>query len=119
MDPGGGKTDEHIAGFRVPAGDQVLLIHDSYRESGQVIFVHRIESGHFGRLAADQGRSRLLTAFRHAADDGCDLLRFIFAAGDIIQEKQRLPARAGDIIHTHGYTVDTDGVMLVHQKRQF
>ena len=39
------------------------------------------------RLAADQSTAGLLTAFGYTADDGCDLLRIIFAAGNIVQEE--------------------------------
>ena len=67
-------------------------------------------------LAADQGSFRLYTACGYAFYDLCDLLGNIFAACDIVQEKERFAACARDIVYAHGNAVDTDGIMLVHKK---
>ena len=69
-------------------------------------------------FAADQRRACLNTALRNTADNGSDLLRNIFAAGNVVQEEQRLCAAANNIIDAHRHRIDTDGVMLVHQNRQ-
>ena len=62
------------------------------REAGQVVLVFRIEAGHFGGFAADQGAAGLHAALRHAGDDVRDALGLVLAAGDVIQEKQGLCA---------------------------
>ena len=69
----------------------------------------------FGGLAADQGRTGLDAALGHAANDLGNALRHIFAAGDIIQEKQRLCAAADHIVDAHGNAVNADGVVLVQK----
>ena len=55
----------------------------------------------------------LLAALRHTGHDRRDLLRIVLAAGNIVQEKQRLAACTCNIVHAHGNTVNTDRVMLV------
>ena len=65
------------------------------------------------RLTADQRSSRLKAAFCHTLDDISDLLRLIFPARDVVQEKEGLSARAGNIVHAHCHCVDPDGIMFV------
>ena len=58
-------------------------------------------------------------ALCHTADDGCDLLRIIFAAGNIVQEKQGFSACTGNIVDAHCHTVDSHGIMTIQQESQF
>ena len=67
------------------------------------------------RLAADQRRAGLKASLSHAFHDIRDLFRLIFAACDVVKEKQRLSARACDIIYTHRNRVDADRVMFIHE----
>ena len=46
--------------------NQIFLIHRADRKTGQVILILRIETGHLGSLAADQGRPGLYAAFGNA-----------------------------------------------------
>ena len=68
--------------------------------------------------AADEGRPRLDAAVAHALDDVGDPLRHVFAAGDIIEEKQGLGPAADDVVDAHGHAVHAHGVVLVHEKGQ-
>ena len=118
VNAGAGKTDQYVAGLQIRSRDHLLLIHDPYREAGKIVLVLRIKAGHLRRLPADQGGSRLSAAVRHALYDRSDLLRIIFPAGDVIQEKQRFSARAGNVVDAHRHAVDPHGIMPVHQERQ-
>ena len=114
----GGNAHKHVSGSDLFARDQILLIHHTYRKSGKIVLLLRHQSRMLRRLAADQRCLRLHTSFCHTAHDRGDLLRKVPAAGNIIQEEQRLPAGTHHIVHTHGHTVDSHRVMLIHQKRQ-
>ena len=71
-----------------------------------------------GGFPADERRAGLDAALRHAAHDLGDFLRHVFAAGDVIQEKQGLRAHADDVVDAHGHGVDADGIVLVHEDGQ-
>ena len=75
-------------GFRFSPVIRSLLVYHTYRKTCQVILVLRHQSGVLCRLAADQSRACLTAAFRYALYDIRDLLRFILAAGNIVQEEQ-------------------------------
>ena len=114
MDAGRRDPDELITGLYVIARDNILLIRDTNGKSRQIVFIFGIESGHLGRLSADQRRAGLDAALAYAADDLGDLFRHIFAAGNIIQEKERFAAGARDVIDAHCDAVDADSVVPVH-----
>ena len=70
-------------------------------------------------FTADQGTACLYTAFTHSLDNLLNHLRHVLSAGDIVQEKQGFRTAADNVVHTHGHTVDADGVVPVHQKGYF
>ena len=119
MHAGGREADQYISVTEIRSGDHILLIHYTYGKSRKIIFVCGIKARHLSGLAADQRCLGLQTAVRDSLDDLRDLFRIVLSARNIIQEKQRLAARTGDIVHAHGNTVDSDGIMLVHQKCDF
>ena len=115
----GCDSDKGIACFDVCSGDEILLIYHANCEAGQIVLIFRIKARHLGSLAADQSCIGLDAAVSHTFYDGSDFLRIVFAAGNVVQEKQRLAACTGNIVHAHSHTVDTDGVVFVHDKCQF
>ena len=70
-------------------------------------------------LTTDQCTSGLLAALCHTTDDRRNLFRVVLSACDIVQEEQRLSTCTGNVIHTHGHRVNTDGVMLIQKECQF
>ena len=72
-----------------------------------------------GCLTANQSTVALHAAVSYTFNDRSDLFRIVFAAGDIVQEKQRASAAADNIVDTHGNRVDSDGIMFIHQKGNF
>ena len=119
MQSGGGNADEGVADLDVGAVDDFLLVRKSHAEAGKVIFLRRVEAGHFSGLAADQGAARLHAALRYAAHDVGDLLRDILADGKVIEEEKGLCAAARDVVRAHGNAVDTHRFMLVHEEGDF
>ena len=103
---------------QVPAVDDLLLVHDAHGEAGHVVVLLGHEAGVLGGLPADQGAARLAAALGDAGDDVGDAAGVVFAAGDVVQEKEGGGAAADDIVDAHGHAVDADGVVLVHELGQ-
>ena len=114
MDSGGCKGDDFVANFGFAVVDHLFLIHDTNSETSKVVFLNGHHTGVLGGLATDQRSAGLNAAFGNSAYDFGDLLRNVFAAGNIVKEEQRLCTAADDIVDTHGNGIDTDGVMLIH-----
>ena len=111
-----GKTKNHIAGLNpLPVYDSGF-VHNAHGKASQIVLIFRIEARHLGSLSAVQTASSLNAAFCHTRDDLRYLLRHILAQSNVVQEYQRLGATANYIIDTHGNAVDTDGIVLIHQK---
>ena len=115
---GGGQRNDHISRDHGAVIDDLLFIHDAHRETRQIVFVLRVEAGHFRRFSADQRTARLDAALRHAGHQLCNSFRHIFAAGNVVQEKQGLRSTADHIVDTHSHAVDAYRVMPVHQEGQ-
>ena len=111
---GGRQSDDHIAGLHGVIAQDLFLVHDAHGKTGQIVLVLRHHARVLGRLAAHQRAIGLHAALGHALDDLGDLFRDVAAAGDVVQEHQRLCTGADDVVDAHGHTVDADGVVLVH-----
>src|ERR1035437_6339387 len=115
----GRHAQHHIAGLNVVSGDDVGFFHHAHGESGQVIFADRVFAGHFRSFAADQRTTGLIKAERDAVDDFGSGGHVEFAAGKIIQEKQRLSTLYQNVVDAHADQVDADGVVNVEFKGKF
>ena len=113
------NADQDIARLQFFARNQVLSVAGADREAREVIFVLGHESRVLRGLTADQRAARLNAALRDTGDNRRNLLRNILAAGNVVEEKERLAARAGDIVHAHRDTVNADGIVAIQQKRNF
>ena len=69
-------------------------------------------------LSAYERSACHLAACCHTFYDLGDLFRIVLAAGNIIQEKQRLSACAGNVVNAHCNGIYSYGVMLVKDKCQ-
>ena len=114
MNTCGSHTDQDISWFQGLSCKKIFFVNDSYRKSGKVVLIFRHKARMLCCLTTDQSCLRLYTALCNAFYDLCDLFRIIFAAGNVVQEKQWLAACTCNIIYTHGYSIDSDGIMLVH-----
>ena len=80
-------------------------------EAGEVVVALGVHARHLGRLAAGEGRAGLPAAFGDAGDHPRRLIHVQLAAGEIVQEQQRLGALGQQIVDAHGHQVDPDGVV--------
>jgi hypothetical protein len=73
----------------------------------------RVHAGHFRGLAADQRAARELAAAGDAADHGRGGVHVQLAAGEVVEEEQRLGALHQHVVDAHGHQVDADRVVHV------
>ncbi len=109
----GSEAQHHVAGLDVLAGDDLALFHHAHRKAGEVVFAHRIHAGHLGGLAADQRAAGLLATVGDALDHFGGGRHVELAAGEVVEEEQRLGALHQDVVHAHRDQVDADGVVAV------
>ncbi len=114
-----GEADHHIARLDVRAADDVGFFHHADRETGEVVLAGRIHAGHLGGLAADQRATGLFATERDALDDLGGGIHIQLAAGEIIEEEQRLRALHQDVVDAHADQVDAHRVMAVQFEREF
>ena len=119
MQARGGQGDDRVARLHALAVEDFFPIDHADAETGQVVLVLGIETGHFCGFAAHQRAAGLHAALAHALDDIGDALGHVFAAGDVVQKDEGLCAAAHYVVYAHGHAVDAHGVVLVHQKGDF
>ena len=119
MNAGRSNADQRITRFEIFARNELVLFAYSNGKAGKVIFLIRHQTGVLRRFTADKSTSCLHTAVCNALNDLLDLFRIILSAGNIIEEEKRLCTAAGNIIHTHCNTVNSDGIVLIHKKGEF
>ena len=115
----GGEAEHHVAGPDAAAVDDFAFFHHAHGEAGQIVFAFGIHAGHFGRFAANQGAAGLFAALGDAFNHIGGARHIELAAGEIVEEKQRLCALHEDVVHAHGHQVDAHGVVNIPFKRQF
>ena len=104
------QSEDHIARPRSRAVEEVIALDDAEAGSGEVERALLHEPWVLGRLAADQRTTRLSTARGHAADEICNAVRIEPTDGDVVEERERLGAAAGDVVGAHCHEVDADRV---------
>ena len=114
MYTGRSHTDQHIAVFYLASCDHIFAVNHANCKTSQIVFILRHKSRMLCCLTTDQRCAGLVTSFCYTFYDLSNLLRIVFAAGNIIQEKQRLAACAGNIVYAHCNCIDSDGIMFVH-----
>ena len=71
----------------------------------------RVHAGHLGGLAADQRAAGLAAALGDALDDRGAGLGIELAAGEVVEEEQRLGALHDEVVDAHRDEIDADGVV--------
>ena len=105
-----------VAGRDAAAVDDAGLFDDADGKAGEVVFARRVHARHFRRLAADQRAARRLAAVGDAADDFGGDVDVELAAGEVVEEEQRLGALHEDVVDAHRDEVDADGVVAVRAR---
>ncbi len=116
MRPARGETEHRVARRdRTPVDDALLLDHAN-AEAREVVFPLGIHAGHLGGLAADKRAAGELAALGDALHHlGRDFVVEL-AAGEVIEEEERLGALAQHVVHAHGDEIDAHRVMTVQRE---
>ena len=78
------------------------------RETRKIVVAVLVEPGHFRGLAADQRAAGFPAAFGDARNDRGGGLGIELAAGEIVEEEQRLGALHHEVVDRHRHEVDAD-----------
>ena len=84
-------------------------------QPGQIVVARLVDAGHLRRLAADQRAARRLARLDQAGEELLEDGRLQLAGADVIEEKQRLRADHGDVVHAMVDEVLADGVVPVER----
>ena len=94
------------------------FFHRADGEAGEVVFAGRVHAGHLGGLAADQRAAGLFAARGDALDHVGGGVDVELAAGEVVEEEQRLGALHQDVVDAHRHQVDADGVVACRARRR-
>ena len=108
-----GQPQHHVARRDRLAVDDARFLDDADGEAGQIVFAVRIHARHFGGLAADQRAAGQFAALGDALDHRGRGVDIELAAGEVIEEEQRLGALHQNVIDAHRHQVLADGVVAV------
>ena len=108
----------HAVRLGFAAVDDVLALDHADAESGQVVFAFLVKVREHGRLAAQKRALGLDAAIADPLDQLDGQLGIVPAHGDIIQEEERLRARAQTVIDRHGDQIDPHRAMPPGGHRQ-
>jgi hypothetical protein len=111
MRAAGGEAQQRVAGLDGPAVDDSVLLDHADAKPGEVVLAFRVHAWHFRGLPADQRAARLLAALGDAADHAHGDRLVELAAGEIIEEEERLGALHEHVVHAHRHQVDADPVV--------
>ncbi|CWN58383.1 Uncharacterised protein [Neisseria meningitidis] len=115
----GSQTQYHIARADAAAGNDILFFHYADGKTRQIVFSDGIHTRHFGSFPANQGAAGFFATLCNAFDDiGC-ARNIQFAAGEIIQEKQRFCSLNQNIVDTHCNKVDAHRIVFIPIKGKF
>ncbi len=114
-----GECNNCVAALNRFVVKNFIAVNYTDSEAGEVVVVIRHHTRMLSGLTADECAVCLYTAFCHARNDFRNFFGNVFAAGNIIEEKQRLCAAANDIVDAHCHTVHADGIVLVEKHCNF
>ena len=117
MKSGGRQCEERIAGADLRARQQLAALRRAHDKAGQVILRIRIESGHLGRFAADQGAAVGTASTGDAGDDRGGDAGIQLSHREIVEEEQGPRALHGDIVHAVIHQVFPHRVVPAGEKR--
>jgi len=114
-----GQPEHRVALGDRRAVDDAAFFDDADRKTGKIVLARRIHAGHLGGLAADQRAACLLATGGDALDHPRRGRDVELAAGEIIEEEQRLGALHQDIVDAHRDEIDADRVVAVELECEF
>src|SRR5262245_4993936 len=119
MKTAGGKPDQNISRHNRLGIENFLPFDDADDETSQIIFSVGKIIRMLGGLTPDQCTPRLTTPCSNSPHNHLGDIDIKLAADKVVQEEKRLGALSDNIIHTHRYKIDADGIVLLHHERHF
>src|SRR5690606_9687899 len=113
MHAAGGQSDDGIADADPAAVQNGGFFDCADGKTRQIVFTIGIHARHFGCLATDQGTAGALAAFGDSANHAAGRIDVQVAAGEIVEEEERLCALGENVVHAHGDEVDAYGVVPI------
>ena len=118
MQAGGGEAEDDVAVPHGLAGDGFAAFDGADGKAGQIVVAVGVHARHLGGLAADEGAAGVAAALGDAGDDGRAGGDLELAAGEIVEEEERLGPLHDQVVHAHRDEIDADAVMLVGGDRE-
>jgi hypothetical protein len=109
-----GQAQEDVSDFHLFAGDDLVFFDDAKDKAGEVVFALRVEAGHFGSFAANQGAAIVLAGFGDAFDHFLRHLGFELAGSEVVHEKHGRSALHHDVVDAMIDQVGAHGVVDLH-----
>src|SRR5215469_1652153 len=100
MEPVRWQTNENVSDLDRVTGDDLVAIDHTDNSAGKVIFTLGIETGHLGRLAADECAAIGPTGIRKALNDGLDDGVRQLPGGEVVEEEEWGSTLHSNVINT-------------------
>jgi hypothetical protein len=117
VQPARAQAERDVAGADAARSEHLGAVDDADGEGGEVVVAVGVEARQLGGLAAEQRAAGLATAVDDAADQRLDEVGGEHAAGDVVEQEQRLRAGDQQVVDAHRHEVDADRVVAVHGDR--
>ena len=105
------EPDHGVARGNIGRRQQRAAFGGADGKTAEIVIAVLVEPGHFRGLAADQGTAGFATAFGNAGHDRRRRFGVELAAGEIVEEEQRLGALHHEIVDRHRHQIDADAGM--------
>jgi hypothetical protein len=119
VDAGGGDAHEHVArGHGVTAQDGARVECTDRRTheiEGRGILVTD-DVGELGKLTSDDGNARRLGRGSKAAHDRLGSPGIELGHGQVVDHRRGTRPHAHEVVHVHGYAVESDGVVALEHR---
>ena len=113
MRAAGRKANQHIPHLHRSAGDQLLLLHHTNAEPGEVVFAAAIEPRHLRRLAPCQRAARQLATPGDASNHPLGDIHIQCPGGVVVEKQKRLRSAHQHVVGAHRDEVLPHGVMPI------
>ena len=119
MNAGRGECEDPVARRDILLRQEFLAFDRAEREACKVVIARRVQSRHFGGLAADQRAAGILATGGDSSHHFGGLFGIELATGEIIEKQQRLRPLHHEVIDVHGDEIDADRVVTTAFDREF
>ena len=112
-------THEHIAYSHFATVNELGFLHHTCGVTCDIVFAIAVHTWHLGSLATYEGATCLAATFCHTCYDGLYFLGDVVTNSHVIKEDKWFCALCKHIVHAHSYSIDTNGIVLVHRESEF